>query len=160
MSEIGLSVVGVVSVGVIASLVYMLQVYWKMLSSKRKIKNVLVQIRGQVDIKFDLLSKYIITNEGSLNLAKLVEIKDKLDLYKDDNVIDVEELKDYNEMYCYYIRSFNDKKLDVECDLSEKKIGYLKGYYNELVCTYNHYKSNKLNSWLAKVVAIEDEKLY
>ena len=85
MSEIGLSVVGVVSVGVIASLVYMLQVYWKMLSSKRKIKNVLVQIRGQVDIKFDLLSKYIITNEGSLNLAKLVEIKDKLDLYKDDN---------------------------------------------------------------------------
>ena len=72
----------------------------------------------------------------------------------------VDLLKDFNEVYVYYMHSFNDDLISKQCNESEEKINYIKGYYNELVCFFNRYKSNGINAFLTRLISIEDEKLY
>ena len=75
-------------------------------------------------------------------------------------VINIDTIKEFNEFYSKYLKSFNDDLLLKQCEESEVKINYIKEYYNELVSGYNEYKSNGVNYYFAKAMAIEDEKLY
>ena len=44
--------------------------------------------------------------------------------------------------------------------IKDSQLGWEKEYYNELVCFYNRFKAQKINSILAKALDFSDEKLY
>lgn len=152
--------IGIGSALVIAIFVYFLYSYLKINVHHTKIKNTLAQIRGQVDIKYDLLKQYIELNKDSINEDRYIDFNNVLNLYKNSNEIDVESLKDFNISCNYYLKSFQDTLLIKQCDESEEKIEHIKDYYNELVCFFNRLKSNGFNSFLARAMSIKDEKLY
>lgn len=150
--------IGVSLVVIGALLIYPSQVYIKMRSSKTKIRNILKQIEGQVSIKHSLLKEYLEINKDSMTEEKYNEIYLKLKEYGCDKNIEI--LKDFNQTYSEYMYSFDDNLLNNQCKNSEEKIGYIKEYYNELVSSYNNYKANKINNFVAKIMSIKDEQLY
>ena len=160
MNELFWIIFGIACTLVVLLIVYLCQVYIKMRVNKKKIKNTLVQIRGQVEIKHDLLKEYVEINKDSMDVDQYESYVNKLGSYNYNNEWNVDVLKEFNEYYNYHLRNFNDDLLIKQCDESELKIGYIKDYYNELVYGFNEYKSNGLNYFLAKAMSIEDEKLY
>ena len=141
MNEILWVLLGIL-VSVIVLLVgYFIFSYIRIFKHKGKINNILLQIKGQLDIKHVLLDE--------IDEKKYKDIKDRLNSY---NLINknVDLLKDFNEVYVYYMHSFNDDLISKQCNESEEKINYIKGYYNELVCFFNRYKSNGINAFLTR----------
>lgn len=160
MNEISWIFLGVFSALLIALIVYPSQVYVKMRLNKTKIRNTFLQIEGQVGIKNNLLKEYIEINKDTISEEKYKEISERLNSYSFNGNKSVDSLKDFNDAYSHYMKSFDDALLHKQCEESQEKINYIKDYYNELVCFYNRYKSNGVNSIVSKVMAIEDEKLY
>jgi uncharacterized membrane protein YgaE (UPF0421/DUF939 family) len=160
MNEFIWVLIGICSALLIAFIVYLNQAYIKIYHHRKKIKNILMQIRGQVEVKHTLLKEYLEINKDLITDKKYKEISDKLNAYNLISASNIDSLKEFNDLYAYYMKSFNDNLLIKQCDESEEKINYIKDYYNELVCYYNRYKSSGFNSFLAKAMAIADEKLY
>ena len=160
MQEISWIIVGVFSAAFIVLLTYLIQVYVKIRIHKTRIKNILSQIRGQVNIKHDLLREYVEINKDSIEQEKYDDVINKLSLYKSNNEIGVVELKDFNEYCNIHLKSFDDTLLVKQCEESEVKINHIKSYYNEVACFFNNYKSNKLNGIVSKAMDIEDATLY
>jgi len=160
VQEISWIIIGVFSAAFIVLLTYLVQVYVKIRIHKNRIKNILSQIKGQVNIKHDLLREYIEINKDSMEQEKYEDVINKLRLYKSSDDINVNELKDFNEYCNYHLRSFDDNLLLKQCEESEVKINHIKSYYNEVVCFYNNYKSNKLNGVVSKTLDIKDAALY
>lgn len=158
MKEFMWILIGISSVLLVLLLIYPSQAYIKMRVNKTKIQNIFLQIEGQVSIKYNLLKEYLEINKDSIDEEKYKEITERLNAY--GRIKNVDILKDFNVIYSYYMHSFDDHLLSKQCKDSEEKIGHIKEYYNELVCFYNRYKSNKINSFVAKVMSIDDEKLY
>ena len=160
MSEFAWILVGVGSAIGISVFVYILQVCVKLFNNKNKIKKTLVQIKGQVDVKHDLLKEYVEINRDSIVEEKRVSINEKLNAYNSQDDKDIEILKEFNEVYVDYMRSFDDSLLNKQCDESEEKINYIKEYYNELVSFHNQYRATGINVVFAKAFSISDEKIY
>lgn len=159
MSEFVFVILGVLFALLIVVIAYPSQMFIKMRINKNKINNIYSQIKTQVDIKHSLLKEYIEINKDSINEEKYYEINEKINSYT-RNVNSVDILKDYNDVYAYYMNNLEDDLLIKQCGESEEKISHIRGYYNELVCYYNRYKSNGINSFLSKALSIDDEKLY
>lgn len=159
MNEFVLVLLGIACALIVALIAYPSQVFIKMRTNRNKINNIFAQIKGQVDIKHTLLKEYIEINKDSIGEEKFNIINEKINSYK-MSVKNVDTLKDYNDMYAYYMKSFDDNLLINQCNESEEKINHIKEYYNELVYFYNRYKASPVNSFLAKALSIEDEKLY
>ena len=159
MSEFLFILLGVISAILIALIAYPSQVFIKMRVNKSKINNIYSQIKAQVDIKHSLLKEYIEINKDSINEEKYNIINDKISSYI-VNAKSIDTLKDYNNFYANYMNDLEDDLLMHQCKESEEKISHIREYYNELVCFYNTYKSNGVNSILSKVLSIGDEKLY
>ena len=70
------------------------------------------------------------------------------------------DLKMYNDKFNDFISVSKNNEVIEKCNLAEEKINYVKEYYNEIVCAYNRFKSNKLISYLSKSFSINDAKLY
>lgn len=160
MNTIYWILLGIILTFLIVSIGYLVIIVFKLNSHKKKIKNTMIQIRGQVDVKFNLLKEYMEINKDSILEDKVMEITDKLNTYDLNKLLDIEEIKTFNDIYGDYMNSFDDSLLSRKCKESDEKIGYIKDYYNELVNQYNNYKSNKVNLVLSKAFSIEDEKLY
>ena len=153
-------IVGIFSAIVILGFIYPLQMYLKMRANKKKIENILVQIRGQVSIKHSLLKEYIEINKDVIEEDKYNDMIESINHYSSKKSLDIDVLKDFNNYYSYCMKSFDDTLLIHQCNESEEKINYIKDYYNELVDSYNRYKSNGVNLVISKAMSIEDAKLY
>jgi hypothetical protein len=160
MSELVWILIGVFTTLVVVCVTYILQVWIKITINRNKIKNTLVQITGQVDLKHNLLKEYIKLNKESIVKETFIKITNTLNEYEKNLFKDVDCLKDYNSYYVDYMKTFDDSLLHKQCDESEEKINYIKEYYNELVCSYNNYKSIGINSFVSKALSIDDAKLY
>jgi hypothetical protein len=160
MSELGWILIGVFTTLLVVCVAYVVQVWVKIIINKNKIKNTLVQITGQVDLKHNLLKEYIKLNKESIVKETFNKITTTLNEYENNLNKDVDYIKDYNSYYVNYMKDFDDSLLHKQCDESEEKINYIKEYYNELVCSYNNYKSIGINSFVSKALSIEDAKLY
>ena len=160
MNELFWMIFGIASALIVLLLAYPGQIYIKMKINKNKIKNTLVQIRGQIEIKHDLLKEYLEINKDSIDGNIYEAVTNKLCSYNYKNEWDIEILKDFNNYYLHQLKSFDDNLLSRHCDESETKIACIKDYYNELVYGFNNYKSNGFNYFVAKAMSIEDEKLY
>ncbi len=152
--------IGTLSVIFIIGCIYPIVMYIKMRVNKKKLENILAQIRGQVSIKHSLLKEYIEINKDIIEEEKYTNIIESINHYSSKKILDIDGLKRFNKYYVNCMNSFDDSLLINQCNESELKINYIKEYYNELVCSYNSYKSNGLNAVLAKVMSIEDAKLY
>lgn len=160
MSEIMAIILGITLAFLTIIIGYVLQVFIKMHNNKVKIRNTLIQIKGQVDIKYKLLKEYVDINKDSILEDKLKTINEKLNDYNLYESKDINSLKTFNSLYVEYMKSFDDSLLNKQCDESEDKINYIKDYYNELVSNHNSYKSNGLSLFLSKAFSLEDEKTY
>ena len=160
MKELSWVFIGIGSALFVLGILYLGYLLINMYIHRNRIRSILVQIRGQVDIKHDLLREYIEINRDSIEEEKYDDLSTKLNMYKSSNLVEVNVLKDFNDYWNYYMKSFDDHLLSSQCDEGEVKINHIKDYYNELVCFFNNYKSNKVNSLLSKAMSIRDEKLY
>ena len=107
-----------------------------------------------------MLKEYVEINRDSIVEEKRVSINEKLNAYNSQDDKDIEILKEFNEVYVDYMRSFDDSLLNKQCDESEEKINYIKEYYNELVSFHNQYRATGINVVFAKAFSISDEKIY
>ena len=101
-----------------------------------------------------------VINKDIIEEDKYSDIAESINNYSSKRSIDIDVLKDFNSYYAYCLKSFDDDLLVKQCNESEAKINYIKEYYNELVCSYNRYKSNGVNLVLSKAMSIKDAKLY
>ena len=108
-----------------------------------------LQIKGQVDIKCDIAS--CLKNKSS-------ELNNSINTYT-SNEYDL-DLKVYNDMFNEHILKSGTLEDIKKCNEAEEKINCTRDYYNEVVCSYNRYKSNKVSSYLSKSFSIEDAKIY
>jgi hypothetical protein len=152
MTQTILVLLGVLMAVVIVGVSYPTYLYISLKIHEKKVKEVYVQIKAQVDIKCDLLSNIKDANK-EVDSVILEYTRDKKERYDLD-------LKYYNEIFNKYIYAYADKECIFKCNDSEEKIEYIKGYYNEVVHTYNRLKSNVVTSYLSKCFLIDDAKLY
>ena len=160
MSEIVWISLGVLSAILVGVIAFVIQILVRIKINKSKIKNTLIQIRGQVEIKHDLLKEYLEMNKDLIDADVYVNLNNKLNSYRYKKEFNIDTIKEFNDFYSYHLNNFNDNLLIKQCKESDLKIDYIKDYYNELVSYFNEYKSNGVNYFFAKAMAIEDEKLY
>jgi hypothetical protein len=125
--------------------------YVKLKAYEKKVKNVHLQIKTQVDIKCDLVNSM---DKKTMEITSLI---DSYTNHKDEFEMD---LKYYNEKFNDYILAYADKDTIIKCNIAEEKIGCTKDYYNETVCAYNRFKSSKVSTYLSKSFLIDDGKLF
>lgn len=118
--------------------------------NEKKVKEVYLQVKGQVDTKCELA---LTINNKELRSVIKEYTKDKKENYNLD-------LKYYNETFNKYIYAYASKDIIVKCNEAEEKINHVKDYYNEVVSAHNEFKSNRVTSYLSKSFLINDGKLY
>lgn len=140
---------GVVSAVSALIVAYPLYVLINLKLQEKKVKMVYLQIKGQVDIKCDIAT--CLKNKG-YDLDKSIQeyATNEYDL----------DLKYYNDVFNHHILKSGSLQDIKRCNEAEEKINCTRDYYNEVVCSYNRYKSSKVSSYLAKSFSIEDAKLY
>lgn len=153
-----------IAIGIISALIftfvgYIIYTYIRLRIHKNKIRNIYSQIKGQVNIKHVLLKEYIEMNKDEIDEKIYSDIQEKLIRYNHESN-DIDNLKEHNYAFNHYMKSLNDDLLSRQCNKAEEKINHIKGYYNEVVNFYNNYKSNKVNSFVAKTLDFNDEKVY
>ena len=152
MFETFLILFGVVSALGVLVVLYPVCLYIKLKKHEKKVKEVYLQIKAQVDIKCELLAS---SGDSDPRLLNIID-----EYKKEDKIVYDLDLKSFNESFNHYISLTKNEELILKCNEAEEKINYVKDYYNEVVCSYNRFKSNKLAAYLSKSFLISDGKLY
>lgn len=150
MSEAIFILFGVLTAIGVLLVSYPTYLYIRLKMHEKKVKEVYLQLKTQVDFKCELASN---VNNKELEKVILEYTKDKKENYNLD-------LKYYNEIFNKYIYAYSSESNIVKCNESEEKINHVKDYYNEVVSSYNSFKSNKVTAYLSKSFLINDGKLY
>jgi len=130
-------------------IVYPFVIYVNLKIHQNRVNRIYTQLKNQIDIKHELINE--LENKN----------RDVLRAIREYQTANIElDLKKYNDSFNYFILSSSNEDLINRCNVAENKINYIKDYYNEVVCSYNRCKTNRVATYLSKSFSFDDAKLY